>query len=111
MAARALLLLFVAGWCAPAALAGYASPQHACCRRGAHHCGQSSDHAFRDARLHCGSCQPLVTAHQAPRVSAVTLGITAIDAHPFADDFSSAFSDRQAQRSQSPRAPPVPPLD
>src|SRR5512135_3538761 len=104
--AQLLLALLLATWLAPAALATYVSPQYSCCRRAAHHCSQSGDQAFRDARLHCQMCRPLVTTHQAPRVSPVAIGITSTDTHPFAHEFSSAFSHNHVTRSQSQRAPP-----
>jgi hypothetical protein len=101
-----VLVLLLAAWLAPAALASYVSPQHACCRRGAHHCPQSSEQSFRDARLHCRTCQSLVTAHQAPKLSPLTTGIARNDEHHYIHEFSSAFSSNQTERSRSQRAPP-----
>ena len=103
---RLLILLLLASWLTPAALASYTPAQHACCRRGAHHCPQSSEQSFRDARLHCQTCQSLVTAHQAPRLSPVTAGITPRDGHPYVHEFSSAFTSARTARSHSQRAPP-----
>ncbi len=101
-----VLLIFAAGWLAPAAMASYVSPLPPCCRRGGHHCPRSVERAFRDAKLHCQSCQSLVTAHQAPKLSPLTKGIVSTDEHPFVHEFASAFSSVQSERTRSQRAPP-----
>ncbi len=101
-----LILLLLASWLVPAALASRVSPLPQCCRRGGHHCPQSVERAFRDAKLHCQSCQSLVTAHQAPKLSPLTIGIVRNDEHPFVHEFSSAFTSAPRERTQSQRAPP-----
>lgn len=101
------LAVLLASWLAPAALGSYASPLPLCCRRGGHHCPQSVQKSFRDARLHCQSCQSLVSAHQAPKLAPLALGLATHDEHPFVHEFSSAFSPDRSPRSQSQRAPPA----
>ncbi len=104
---RLLLLFLLGNWMSPAALAAYTSAQPPCCRRAGHHCPTGP--GFRDARLHCHTCQPLLTAHQAPRTSAVIVGIATHDDHPVVHEFSSAFSSADTPRSHSQRAPPASP--
>ncbi len=104
--AQLLVVLLLGSWLAPAAVASYAPPRHACCRRAGHHCPQSSEQAFRDAKLHCQTCKSLVTAPQAPGASPATAGLAIHDEHPYVHEFSSAFSSAQAVELRSQRAPP-----
>ncbi len=101
-----LIVLLLVSWLAPAAVASYVSPIPPCCRRAGHHCPRSVQRAFRDAKLHCRSCQSLVTATQAPRLTPVTIAIALHDEHPFVHEFSSAPSSVQSAKSRSQRAPP-----
>ncbi|HVP44680.1 MAG TPA: hypothetical protein VMS96_14710 [Terriglobales bacterium] len=104
--ARLVLLLLLASWLSPAALASYVTPRPSCCRRGGHHCPQPTEQSFRDARLHCSGCQSLVTAQQAPRVSPAGFGIASHDDHPLVHEFSSACASGEQAAKPSQRAPP-----
>ncbi|MBZ5647816.1 MAG: hypothetical protein LAN37_11420 [Acidobacteriia bacterium] len=105
--ARGLLLVLVASWFAPAALATYASPEHSCCRRAGHHCQPSAEKTFRDAKLHCHNCQGLVSAHQAPRVHTAFTAIAPNDEHRFVREFSSANRSTPEPKEETGRAPPT----
>lgn len=108
MAARLLLVLLLGAWCAPAALASYVSPQqHACCRRGGHHCPDSPEQSFREGKLHCRMCQGVVGAQKAPRLGAAPTAIAPADEHPFIHEFRSAFPSPPETREQTSRAPPL----
>ena len=102
--------MLLASWCAPAALAAYATaPQHACCRRGGHHCPQSSEQNFRDAKMHCRYCHGLVTVPQAARPQPAPVTIAPHDEHPFVHEFLSAYPSVEPQQAESERAPPADP--
>ncbi len=107
--AKVLLLVMVVSWLAPAAMATYAQPDHWCCRRGGHHCtssGPGSEPAFRSQKVHCRSCQAIVTAQQAPRPAKSPTVIAVQDEHPFIHEFSSAFRSQGSSHEEGQRAPP-----
>jgi hypothetical protein len=106
--AKLLLLVVLASWFAPAALASYTQPS-SCCHRGNHHCTSGTEEAFRSTKIHCQSCQAVITAHQAPRPAENPTLVSPADEHPFIHEFSSALSVEQIPQEHGERAPPAPP--
>lgn len=104
--ARLLLLVIVVSWLAPAAMATYTHAD-SCCRRGAHHCSSSSaEPVFRSQKVHCRSCQAVMSVQQAPRPARDSAVIAVQDEHPFVHEFSSAFTAEESPEEQGQRAPP-----
>jgi len=104
-----LLLLMLAAFLAPAALATVTKPMPACCRAGAHHCATLVPR--RGETQVKGQCCPY-RKHLAFSVSAATpaarQGIAPAAAHSFLNDYYSEVFISHRESPHSQRGPPIP---
>jgi hypothetical protein len=104
-----LLLLMLAAFLAPAALATATSPLPACCRAaGRHHCSALAPSG--GVQIQGESCpyrKPLVFSASAAPPPA-TESVTPADAHPFLHEFYPERFVSQGEQPHPERAPPQP---
>ena len=104
--ASSLLLLMVAAFLVPAALAGHTAPLPACCRAsGPHHCSAPASDGVQVRGQACPYRKPLIfSTSAAPRPTAQP--VTPSEAHPFLHEFYPELFVSQEQQHDSVRAPP-----
>ncbi|HYN16295.1 MAG TPA: hypothetical protein VES66_10970 [Terriglobales bacterium] len=112
--ATTLLLLILAAFLAPAALATATNPTPACCRTtGPHRCSATvpggTDTGLQVQGQSCPYRKPLTfSGSAAPPPAAET--VAPADAHPFLNDFYHELFVSQGERPHPERAPPQPSL-